>query len=70
MFAQTVIRALSRLGLDQRGTDAHPRQPAPMLLQKSDALFSSADWIYGVEAGQVLDSLSPKALPISNDAEG
>ena len=31
MFAQTVTRALSRLGLDQRGIDPFPRQPAPML---------------------------------------
>ena len=46
MFAQTVIRALSRLGLDQRGSDPHPRQPAPMLLQKADAMFASADWTY------------------------
>jgi ATP-dependent DNA ligase len=46
MFTQTVIRALSRLGLDQRGTDPHPRQPAPMLLQKADAMFASPDWTY------------------------
>ncbi len=46
MFKQTVPRALSRLGLDQRGSDSHPRQPAPMLLQKADALFSSDDWTY------------------------
>jgi hypothetical protein len=46
MFTQTVARVLSRLGLDQRGTDPHPRQPAPMLLQKADALFSSSDWTY------------------------
>ena len=31
-------RALSRLGLDQRGVARFPRQPAPMLLQKADAL--------------------------------
>ena len=37
MFAQTVIRALSRLGLDQRGVDPYPREPEPMLLQKADA---------------------------------
>jgi hypothetical protein len=36
---QTVARALSRPGLDQRGSDPHPRQPAPMLLQKADAMF-------------------------------
>ena len=46
MFAQTVTRSLSRLGLDQRGSDPHPRQPTPMLLQKADALFSSPDWTY------------------------
>ena len=46
MFIQTVSRALSRLGLDQRGKDPHPRQPTPMLLQKADAMFPSPDWIY------------------------
>ncbi len=46
MFAQTVTRALSRLGLDQRGMNPHPRQPAPMLLQKADAMLSSPDWTY------------------------
>ncbi len=46
MFAQTVTRALSRLGLDKRGTDPYPRQPTPMLLQKADAMFSSPDWTY------------------------
>ena len=46
MFRQTVARALARFGLDQRGVDPHPRQPAPMLLQRADALFSSADWSY------------------------
>ncbi len=46
MSTQTVTRALSRLGLDQRGADPHPRQPAPMLLQKADAMFSSPDWTY------------------------
>lgn len=46
MFEQTVTRALCRLSLDQRGADPHPRQPAPMLLQKADAMFSSPDWTY------------------------
>jgi bifunctional non-homologous end joining protein LigD len=46
MFTQTVTRVLSPLGLDQRGTDSHPRQPAPMLLQKADSMFSSPDWTY------------------------
>jgi len=46
MFTQTVVRALSRLNLDKRGTDPHPRQLAPMLLQKADALFASPDWTY------------------------
>lgn len=46
MFTQTITRALSRLGLDQRGADPHPRQPGPMLLQKADAIFSSPDWNY------------------------
>lgn len=46
MFTQTAARALSRLGLDQRGTDPHPRRFSPMLLTKADAIFSSPDWIY------------------------
>src|SRR5438132_2419310 len=46
MLAQTVIRALSRLGLDRPGAAPFPRQPAPMLLQKADALFPSPDWTY------------------------
>jgi bifunctional non-homologous end joining protein LigD len=46
MLEQTVTRALSRLGLDQRGTDPHPRQPAPMLLQRADKMFTSPDWVY------------------------
>jgi hypothetical protein len=43
MFTQTVTHALSRLGLGQRGKDPYPRQPAPMLPQEADAMFSSAD---------------------------
>jgi bifunctional non-homologous end joining protein LigD len=46
MLAHTVTRALSRLGLDQRGTDPSPRQPTPMLLQTAEALFASSDWTY------------------------
>ncbi len=46
MFAQTVTRALSRLGLDQRGSDPYPRQPAPMLLQKAAEILSSPEWTY------------------------
>ena len=46
MFTQNVIRALSRLGLDKRGADPHPRQPVPMLLQKADNLYAASDWIY------------------------
>ncbi len=46
LFTQTVIRALYRHGMDQRGSDPHPRQPAPMLLQKADAMFSSPDWTF------------------------
>ena len=41
MFTQIVARDLSRLGLDQRGTDPHPRQPVPMLLQKADIMSLS-----------------------------
>jgi hypothetical protein len=44
MFTQTVTRAFSRLSIDQRGTDPHPRQPAPMLLQRVGTMFSSPDW--------------------------
>ncbi len=36
MPTQMVTRALSRLRLDQRGTDPFPRQPVPILLQKAD----------------------------------
>jgi len=39
MFTQTVAPALSRLGLDQRGADLHPRQPAPMLLQRAASML-------------------------------
>jgi hypothetical protein len=46
LFVKTVPRALSRLGLDQRGEAPFPRQPAPMLLQKADALFPSPDSTY------------------------
>lgn len=46
MFAETIIRALSGLGLDRRGTDPHPRQPLPMLLFKADSLCSSDAWTY------------------------
>ncbi len=40
---------LGSFGLDQRGTDSHPRQPTPMLLQKADAMFASPDWTLGVK---------------------
>ena len=46
MFKQTVSRALSRQGLDSRGMDPFPRQPPPMLLHKSEAMFASPDWLY------------------------
>ncbi len=46
LFVKTVPRALSRLGLDQRGDAPFLRPPAPMRLQKADALFPSADWAY------------------------
>jgi hypothetical protein len=46
MFTQTVIRALSRLGLGQRGADPHPRQPAPTLLQRVDISDAASDWTY------------------------
>jgi len=39
MFTQTVSRALPRLGLDQRGSDPHPRQPSPTLLQEAGVVF-------------------------------
>ena len=46
MLAETITRALSRLGLDRRGADPHPRQPVPMLLSKADSLLSSDAWTY------------------------
>lgn len=46
MLTQSVARALSRLGLDRRGPDAHPRQPAPMLLGRADKMIASPDWVY------------------------
>ena len=46
MLAETRTRALSRLGLDRRGTDLLPRQPVPMLLSKADSLISSDAWTY------------------------
>ena len=46
MFEQIVARALSRLGLDQPGADLHPRQPAPMLLQRAEKVVASPDWVY------------------------
>jgi bifunctional non-homologous end joining protein LigD len=46
MSELTVTRALSRLGLGQRGADPHPRQPAPMLLQRADKIFASPDWLF------------------------
>ena len=46
MFETTVTRALARLGLDQRGTNPHPRNPAPMLLGRADKMFASPDWVY------------------------
>jgi bifunctional non-homologous end joining protein LigD len=46
MLAKTVTRSLSRLGLDRPGEVPFPRQPAPMLLQKTDTLFPSPDWTY------------------------
>lgn len=46
MITRTVTCTLSRLGLGQRGTDPHPRQPTPMLLQKADIMYASPDWTY------------------------
>jgi bifunctional non-homologous end joining protein LigD len=46
MLTQTVIGALSRLGLNQRGAEPLPRKPAPMLLQKADILYAASDWTY------------------------
>jgi len=49
LTTQTVTRALFRLGLDRRRTDAHRSQPVPMLLQKADAtrLFCNTPFIVG-----------------------
>jgi bifunctional non-homologous end joining protein LigD len=41
-----VTHALSRLGLDQSGSDPYPRRPVPMLLHKADVMFSAPDWTY------------------------
>ena len=46
MFTATVNGALSRLGLDPRGTAPFPRSTAPMLMHKADRLVSSPDWTY------------------------
>ncbi len=43
MSTQTVTRVLSCHAVDQRGLNPYPRQPAPMLQQKADAMFSSAE---------------------------
>jgi len=47
MFAQIVAHAFSRLGLGQRGTNPHPRQPVPMLLYRAEKMFVSDEWTYG-----------------------
>jgi len=46
MFTAIVNAALSRLGLDPRGTARFPRSTAPMLMHKADRLVSSPDWTY------------------------
>ena len=46
MFTATVNEALSRLGLNPRGTAPFPRSTAPMLMHKASRLVSSPDWIY------------------------
>ena len=46
MFTAIVNAALSRLGLDPRGTAPFPRSTAPMLMHKADRLVSSPDWTY------------------------
>jgi len=46
MLTQTITCTLSGLGLDQRGPDPHPRQPAPMLLQRADKMRASSDWLF------------------------
>ena len=46
MFTATVNGALSRMGLDPRGTAPFPRSTAPMLMHKASRLVSSPDWTY------------------------
>ena len=46
MFASTVTRALTRLGLEQRGSAQFPRPPVPMLMHRADQLRVSPDWTY------------------------
>jgi hypothetical protein len=49
MRTQTAARALSRLGVNERGPDPHPRQPVPMLLEKAEGMFGLPDWTDGPE---------------------
>jgi hypothetical protein len=51
MFEQTITRALSRLGLAQRGTDPYPRQPLPVLLRRAEEMFASPDWVCEPKSG-------------------
>src|SRR6516164_10257220 len=46
MFTATANGALSRLGLDPRGTAPFPRSTARMLMHKADRLVSLPDWTY------------------------
>src|SRR6516162_780708 len=46
MFTAAVNGALSRLGLDPRGTAPFPSSTAPMLMHKASRLVSSPDWLY------------------------
>ena len=46
MFTAIVNAALSRLGLDPRGTAPFPRSTTPMLMHKAGKLVSSPDWTY------------------------
>ena len=46
MFTATVNGALSRLGLNPRGTAPFPKSTAPMLMHKASRLVSLPDWTY------------------------
>ena len=66
MFEQTITRALSRLGLEQRGDDPYPRQPTPMLVQRADKMLAEVEYRQRLRDGlrhAVLKGLRPEKKP-------